>query len=126
MAILFEVFKCQSCGHIVKIVHAGMGTLVCCGKPMIKMEEKTADAATEKHVPVIEKTPNGTLVKVGSVPHPMITEHHIEWIEVRYGDNVYVKGLKAGDKPEAEFCVPTTDVKAREYCNVHGLWTNKL
>ncbi|MEN6610406.1 MAG: desulfoferrodoxin [Methanoregulaceae archaeon] len=125
MAILFEIYKCQSCGHVIKIVHAGIGNLVCCGKPMVRMEEKTADVGSEKHVPVIEKTANGILVKVGSVPHPMLPEHHIEWIEVRFGDNMYVKGLKAGEKPEAEFCVPTTDVKAREYCNVHGLWTNK-
>jgi len=125
MAILFEIYKCQSCGHIIKIVHAGIGNLVCCGKPMVKMVEKTADVGKEKHVPVVEKTANGILVKVGSVPHPMETEHHIEWIEVRHGDHVYVKGLKAGEKPEAEFCVLTTDVKVREYCNVHGLWSNK-
>lgn len=125
MAILSDIYKCQSCGHVIKIVHAGMGNLVCCGKPMIRMEEKTADVGSEKHVPVVEKTANGILVRVGSVPHPMLPEHHIEWIEVRDGDNVYVKGLHPAEKPEAEFCVANTEVKVREYCNVHGLWTNK-
>lgn len=126
MTKMFEVYTCSVCGNITKVVHASGGLLVCCGKPMILQQEKTADAGKEKHVPVIEKSATGILVKVGSVPHPMEEKHFIEWVEVRNGENVYVRGFKPGEKPESEFCIPTADVKARAYCNVHGLWTNKL
>jgi superoxide reductase len=125
MTKLFEVYKCDVCGNIVKVVHASGGTLVCCGKPMALQQEKTADQGKEKHVPVLEKSATGILMNVGSVPHPMEEKHFIEWIEVRSGNAVYSKGLKAGEKPEAEFCIPDTNAKARAYCNVHGLWTNR-
>jgi len=125
MTKMFEVYKCDVCGNIVKVVHASGGTLICHDKPMVLQVEKTADVGKEKHVPVIEKTAKGILVKIGSVPHPMEEKHYIEWVEVRHGENVYIKGFKPGEKPEAEFCIPDTNVKAREYCSVHGLWTNK-
>jgi superoxide reductase len=126
MAKMFEVYKCEVCGNIVKVVHASNGILVCCGKPMILQLEKTTDAGKEKHVPVIEKSPAGIMVKVGSIPHPMEEKHFIEWVEVRSGENVYVRGFKPGEKPESEFCTADTDAKVRIYCNVHGLWTNKV
>ena len=125
MTKLFEVYKCSVCGNTIKVVHASGGTLVCCGQPMVLQQEKTADPGKEKHVPVIEKTAKGILVKVGSVPHPMEEKHYIEWIEVRDGEQVYVRGFKPGEKAEAEFPVSNTDVKVREFCSVHGLWTNK-
>jgi superoxide reductase len=121
-----EIYKCSTCGNITLVVHASGGTLVCCGKPMELQKEKTDDAGKEKHVPVIEKSANGVLVKVGSVPHPMEEKHYIEWIEVTSGKNLSVVGLKPGEKPEAEFCTADPGAKARAYCNVHGLWTNKL
>jgi len=122
MAKQFDVFKCEICGNIVELLHVGGGELVCCGQPMTLMEEKTADSATEKHVPVIEKKDGGLSVKVGSVPHPMEEKHFIEWIEVTVDGKVCKKFLKPGDAPEAFFAVDGNDVKAREYCNIHGLW----
>ena len=70
------------------MLHGGAGELVCCGQPMAKLEEKTADSSTEKHVPVIEKLDDGYKVTVGSVPHPMADEHFIEWIEIQFDDKV--------------------------------------
>ena len=125
MTKMFEVYKCEVCGNITKVVHASAGILVCCGKPMILQQEKTADQGKEKHVPVVEKSATGIIVKVGSVPHPMEEKHYLEWVDVRNGENVYVRGFKPGEKPETEFCITETNVKARAYCNVHGLWTNK-
>ncbi|MCL6578329.1 MAG: desulfoferrodoxin FeS4 iron-binding domain-containing protein [Candidatus Bathyarchaeota archaeon] len=29
-----EVYFCEICGNKVKVLEAGKGTLVCCGKPM--------------------------------------------------------------------------------------------
>ncbi|MDP2797935.1 MAG: desulfoferrodoxin [Methanoregula sp.] len=120
-----EIYKCSVCGNITMVVHASGGTLVCCGKPMELQMEKTDDTGKEKHVPVIEKSAKGVLVKAGSVPHPMEEKHYIEWIEVTSGKNLSVVGLKPGEKPEAEFCTADTNARVRAYCNVHGLWTNK-
>ena len=94
MTKLFEVYKCEVCGNTVMVVGASGRTMVCCGKPMVLQQEKTTDQGKEKHVPVIEKTAKGILVKVGSVPHPMEEKHYIQWIEVRYGDNAYIRWLK--------------------------------
>ena len=118
-----EVYKCNICGNIVKVLHVGPGQLVCCNQPMELLQEKTEDQGMEKHVPVIEKTGKGIRVKVGSIPHPMEDKHYIEWIEVMDGDNVQRKFLKPGEKPEAEFEVKSVK-KAREFCNVHGLWSS--
>jgi len=30
-----EVYLCKICGNKVKVLEAGKGTLVCCGKPMV-------------------------------------------------------------------------------------------
>jgi len=125
MAGIGEVYKCDTCGNIVLVVHGGAGELVCCGKPMRQMTENTVDAAREKHVPVIEVSGDTVTVKVGGVPHPMEEKHWIEWIELVAGDEVYTKMLKPGDKPEASFCLcgkKPASLKAREYCNLHGLW----
>lgn len=117
-----EVYKCELCGNIVEIMHAGGGDLECCGQPMKHMEEGTTDAAREKHVPVIEKTATGYLVKVGAVAHPMEAKHWIQWIELIADGRSYTKFLNPGDAPEAEFCIKADKVTAREYCNLHGHW----
>ncbi len=126
MAEKLGVYKCAVCGNIVEVLYAGAGELVCCGQPMELSDEKTADGAKEKHVPVIEKIDGGYKVTVGSTLHPMEEKHYIEWIELTCGKVVSKIYLKPGDKPEAVFCCCCTNdcqpLTAREYCNVHGLW----
>lgn len=117
-----QVYKCEVCGNIVEVLHEGAGELVCCGQSMKLQEENTVDVATEKHVPVIEKTDKGVRVKVGEVPHPMEEKHYIEWIQIIADGKAYRKYLKPGDAPEAEFCIDAKKITAREYCNLHGLW----
>ena len=125
MATKLEIYKCQKCGNIVEVLQGGAGQLVCCDEPMKLLDEKTADAATEKHVPVIEKVEGGYKVKVGSVPHPMLEEHYIQWIELLADDKAYRQFLEPGDEPEAVFNVQADSVSAREHCNVHGLWKGR-
>jgi len=122
MAEKLQIYKCAVCGNIVEVLHGGVGELVCCGKPMELLDEKTADAATEKHVPVIEKVDGGYKVMVGSVPHPMEEKHYIEWIELLADGRAYRQFLEPKMPPEAMFNVEADSVSAREYCNVHGLW----
>jgi superoxide reductase len=125
MTELNQIYKCNVCGNIVEVLHAGVGQLVCCGQPMELLAEKTVDVGLEKHVPVIEKVGNKVKVKVGSVPHPMEQKHYIEWIEIIADGRVYREFLKPGDKPEAEFETTAEKIDAREYCNIHGLWKSK-
>lgn len=120
-----QIYKCSVCGNIVEVINPGGGTLVCCGKEMELLNEKDSDAGMEKHVPVIETTEDGVLVKVGSIEHPMDEKHYIAWIELHTANHVYRKYLKPGDKPQALF-KPSEDVLyAREYCTLHGLWKSK-
>jgi superoxide reductase len=122
MTQLNQIYKCEICGNIVELVHTGAGKLVCCGKPMNLFEENTTDAATEKHVPVIEKTSDTVTVKVGSVAHPMEEKHYIEFIELLADGKVYRKFLNPGDNPQAVFEISADKIEARAYCNIHGLW----
>ena len=122
MAKIFEVYKCDLCGNIVEAVQTGGGNLVCCGQNMELLAENTVDAATEKHVPVIERS-NGTVtVKVGSVAHPMEDAHYIQWIELLADGKSYTQFLNPGDTPEATFNVDADKITVREYCNLHGHW----
>ena len=122
MAKKLEVYKCELCGNMVEVLHAGQGTLVCCGQDMTLLVENTVDAAKEKHVPVVEKVDGGYKVSVGSVAHPMEEKHYIEWIELIAGGAAYRQFLNPGDAPEAVFKVDADEVSAREFCNLHGLW----
>jgi superoxide reductase len=122
MAERLEVYKCAICGNIVEVLHGGAGQLVCCNQPMALVKENSVDASLEKHVPVIEKTPDGIKVKVGSVAHPMEEKHYIEWIEIIADGKAYRQFLSPGNAPEAFFPVKGENVTAREYCNLHGLW----
>jgi superoxide reductase len=119
-----QIYKCEVCGNVIEVLHEGAGELVCCGQPMKLMKENSVDAAQEKHVPVIEKTEEGIKVKVGSIPHPMVEEHYIEWIELIADGQAYRRFLKPGDTPEAVFKIEAHNITAREYCNLHGLWKN--
>jgi superoxide reductase len=126
MTELKEIYKCKICGNIVEVLHTGVGELVCCGEPMQKQEPQTEDASTEKHVPYIEHTDDGILVKIGqNQDHPMEEKHYIEWIQLIADGKTYRQFLKPDDKPQALFCIKAESVEAREYCNVHGLWHNK-
>ena len=123
MTQINEIYKCKICGNMVEVVHEGKGELVCCGQPMEKQTAGTTDGATEKHVPVIEKIEGGYKVKVGSVAHPMLEAHWIEWIElITSCGRVQRKYLKPGEAPEASFKCDADKVTAREYCKLHGLW----
>lgn len=117
-----EVYKCEVCGNIVEVLHAGAGELVCCGEAMKLLQENTVDAAKEKHLPVIEKVAGGVKVKVGSVPHPMEDKHYIEWIEIIADGKAYRQFLEPGDAPEAIFNIEADGIAARAFCNLHGLW----
>lgn len=122
MTKLHEIYRCEICGNIVEVANAGAGQLVCCGQPMKLLEGNTSDGALEKHVPVVEKIEGGYKVSVGSVAHPMLPEHYIQWIELVTPTRILRKHLQPGEEPVAVFMTDEQMVVAREYCNLHGLW----
>lgn len=118
-----KFYRCAHCGQIVAIVKKTGVPLICCGEPMQEIIPGTTDAAFEKHVPVYEVKDNKVFVTIGSVHHPMLEEHYIEWIalKTKYGNQR--KELKPGTEPKACFSICEGDeVEAvYEYCNLHGL-----
>ena len=119
-------YRCPVCGQIVAIVKGTGVPIICCGKPMQKIEAGTTDASVEKHVPVYEVNGNIVTVTVGSVEHPMLPEHYIEWIALKTKAGNQRKALKPGDAPKACFAICEGDeVEAvYAYCNLHSLWKN--
>lgn len=127
MAKQNSFYKCEVCGNVVSVVDAGAGTLVCCGQEMKELIEKDSDEGQEKHVPVVKIEGNRVEVRVGEVAHPMQEEHYISLIQLVEENNVVIgKRLKPGDEPVAVFHVDdVNNLKARIYCNIHGLWKSK-
>lgn len=157
-------FHCPVCGNvIVKVVDSGV-VPSCCGRTMVRLEPHTAEQGVEKHLPVVthvfdkpacppaggagwadkerekercEATPDRPdvyRIDVGSVPHPMVEDHHVQFIAVSSGNGLQLRFLHGGDKPQAcfSFCdadapTATTDpTEVFEYCNIHGLWQYKM
>ena len=118
---MVEFYRCELCGNMVALIKKGGGTLGCCGQNMTKLEANSTDAATEKHVPVVVKEDGKIKVAIGSTLHPMLPEHHIEWIALVTEDKVEFKYLKPGEEPKAEF-EEVASGTVYEYCNLHGLW----
>lgn len=114
-------YRCIHCGNIITFLKESGAPVSCCGEPMTKLKANSTDAATEKHVPVINKMDGKIQVTVGSVMHPMLPEHYIEWIACVSGDKVEFRYLEPGAEPTAEFYeISSGTIYA--YCNLHGLW----
>lgn len=88
----------------------------------------SVDAATEKHVPVVTRSGNTLTVNVGSVAHPMLSAHFIQWIAVETNQGSQIKYLKPETAPEAVFALADGEeaLAVYEYCNLHGLWKTAL
>lgn len=121
-----ELYRCSICGNIAQIVINGAGELVCCGEPMYKLEAKSNDDnANEKHVPIMYKNDSGdTMMQIGKVPHPMDSDHYIEFVEIIPKDKKYLKlfYLYPKDSPSIKVCTNDEEIEGFAYCNIHGLW----
>ncbi len=116
-------FRCDICGNLVGMIHSSGISMVCCGQDMTELVPGSVDASQEKHVPVIKVEGDKATVRVGSVDHPMLEEHRIEWIYLQTDDGGQRKCLAVGGKPEAVFSLGSAKVVAAyAYCNLHGLW----
>ena len=127
-----KFFYCKHCKNLIGMVNDSGVIPVCCGEPMTPLVANTEEASQEKHLPIvtIESTDEGMRVHVavGSVAHPMMEAHYIQWIFVETDKGGHRRALKPGEKPEASFLLPAdeTPVAVYEYCNLHGLWKTAL
>ncbi len=119
-----KFYRCKKCGQMVAIVEKKGCPIMCCGEPMEEIVAGTTEAATEKHIPVYEVKDNIVYVTVGSVEHPMLPEHYIEWIALQTKQGNQRKSLKPGEAPKACFALCEGDevVAVYAYCNLHSLW----
>ncbi len=121
-----QIFRCNTCGNLFELIYEGGGTSSCCGTEMELLSDAPKDVGAEKHIPIIEKTDSGVKVKVGKVEHPMEEKHYIAWIEIITDNGTQRAFLKPGMAPEAEFMVnDLNNLKAKEYCIIHGLWRSE-
>jgi superoxide reductase len=123
--IRLELYRCNQCGNIIEIYHAGRQNLSCCGKRMEKLKENTSEASKVIHIPVITKLDTGFKIQVGENEHPMSEEHHIRWIELITDHTTFTRFLLPGSKPEAIFYTQAMKITVKTYCNLHGLWKNE-
>ena len=119
-----KFFYCEHCGNIIAYTTNSGVRIECCGEEMKEIVPNTVEASKEKHIPVIKKEGNLVTVEIGSVPHPMLEEHYIEWVVLRTKQGNQRKGLKPGQAPSVTFALVDGDevVEALAFCNLHGLW----
>ncbi|MEW6516186.1 MAG: desulfoferrodoxin family protein [candidate division FCPU426 bacterium] len=139
-----KMFVCTVCGHI----EFGSAPDICpvCFSPREKFNEDAeavhpaSKEGKEKHVPVITAYDHCGLmpgicrdiqIKVGSVPHPMQSDHWIQWIDVyldkklqaRY--QIYSANLQAAVGVHLKSDQHGT-LTVIEHCNIHGSWMAEI
>ncbi len=126
---MLQIYKCLKCGNFVVFLGKKSGcTPVCCGEEMKEIKANTTDAATEKHVPDVKIDGDKVIVQVGSVIHPALEEHHIEFIILETDKGFQKRDIVPGDEPKAEFILSDGEkaVAVYENCNLHGLWKAEI
>ena len=120
-------YICEHCGNIVGLIHDGGVPLMCCGQKMTALEPGTVEASVEKHLPVVTVEGDVVKVSVGSVAHPMVEEHFIEWVYLQTDRGGQRKCLAPGSEPSVTFALSDEKpVSVYAYCNLHGLWKTDL
>lgn len=120
-------FVCKHCGNLVGLILNKGVPLVCCGEEMAELIPNTVDASVEKHVPVVTVKDNIVSVDIGSTPHPMTQEHHIEWVYIETEKGGQRKSYFNDNIAHVEFSlVDDKVVAAFAFCNLHGLWKTEV
>ncbi len=119
-----KMIHCKNCDKIITTLEETNIPTICCGKEMEVLVANTADAAKEKHVPVMQKEKQLVKVSVGQTLHPMEIEHYIHFIAIETKTGFQVHYLKPGDQPIAKFMVVEQEeiINVYAYCDKHGLW----
>ncbi|MBQ3062368.1 MAG: desulfoferrodoxin [Clostridia bacterium] len=122
-----KFYICERCGNIVEMVNDSGVNPFCCGQKMNELVPNTVEASGEKHVPAVTVNENIVEVNVGSVDHPMIDVHWIEWVQLVTENGIQRKVLNPGEAPHVTFILNgEKPVAVYAYCNLHGLWKTEL
>ena len=118
---------CEHCGNIVAAVKESGVPVMCCGQKMKEIVPGSVEASLEKHIPEYVVKDNKVIVTVGSVEHPMVPEHYIEWVSIQTKQGNQRKQLTPGSEPKVCFslCEGDSIEAVYAYCNLHGLWVAK-
>lgn len=124
---MLKFYICDHCGNIIEKVRDAGVPVMCCGQKMTELVANTVEASAEKHLPVAKVEGTSITVNVGSVDHPMLPEHFIQWVCLETDKGVYRKALQPGQAPNVTFCLgEEKPIAVYEYCNLHGLWMTAL
>lgn len=122
-----KFFICKHCGNLVGMVLNHNVPLSCCGEQMTELVPNTVEASAEKHLPQVVVDGDTITVSVGSVLHPMLEEHHIQFVYIETENGGQRKSLKIGEDPIVKFSlVDDKLIAVYEYCNLHGLWKTEV
>lgn len=120
---IMKCYVCSHCGNIVNMISDSGVPVMCCGAKMEELVPNTVEASVEKHIPQVEIVGNEVKVTVGSVEHPMLPEHYIQWIYLETEKGGQRKNLNPGEAPSVAFTLNDDKaVAVYAYCNLHGLW----
>ena len=122
-----KFYICPHCGNLVEMVQDAGVKPFCCGQKMNELIPNTVDASGEKHIPAVKVGEGVVEVNVGSVDHPMVDVHWIEWVQLVTDKGSYGKWLNPGEAPNVKFLLSEEKpVAVYAYCNLHGLWKTEL
>ena len=122
-----KFYICPHCRNIAEMIYDTDIPLHCCGDEMNQLLPGTVEASTEKHIPAVKVSKNAVEVNVGSVDHPMMEVHWIEWIQLVTDKGSYRKALNPGEAPKVYFLLAgEKPLAVYAYCNLHGLWKTEL
>ena len=122
-----KFYICRHCGNLVHMIHDAGVPMMCCGQNMDELLPNTVEAGGEKHLPAVTVEDGAVHVNVGSINHPMIPEHYIEWIYVQTENSGHLKMRKPGDDPSTAVCLgDDKPLAVYAYCNLHGLWMTEV
>lgn len=120
-------YVCEHCGNIVGLIHNAGVPMICCGQKMTELVPNTEEASVEKHLPEVSIDADIVTAKIGSTEHPMLKEHHIEWVYLQTDRGGQRKCLEVGSKPQVSFALcDEKPVAVYAYCNLHGLWKTDI
>jgi superoxide reductase len=120
-------YKCEVCGNIIgKVLDSGV-PVVCCGQKMNIIPAQMDDTKYEKHQPVVTITEQKVEINIGSVPHPMLGEHYIQWVYLQTDKGGQRRNLLPNENPTVTFyCIDEKPLAVFSFCNMHGLWVTEL
>jgi len=122
-----KFFICRHCGNLIGMINDSGVPVHCCGEEMEELVPNTVEASGEKHIPVVTVEDGAVNVNVGSVDHPMVDEHLIEWVYLQTDKGGQRKELKSGDDPNVTFSFgDEKPIAVYAYCNLHGLWKTEI